>query len=1331
MDIKSRPFVERMENLLGMLVLVYQLIVLAAFFAIPYLAYTFYQVPFPGAFFEHTLLANNIEPPGEERWEFYKQGGAFGDQLIAINDQPVQNAAEVRQILSGYFPGETHRFTVRSQDGVTRDLNIVLSRFSFEDLLWYFIIPAFVGIVFVGIALWIYSLRRNETSGRAFAMLGVSVALVTGGLFDLYTTHYLSGLWSFSVPLVGAAMIHLGLVFPQEARVVTRYPILRWLGYGIAVLLGVYSITTVRDMQAPYAYLAAWQYSYLFTAVGMLTYLGIMFYRLTPGSSPVVRQQARTILIGSLLAFGPIIIYLLIASFVITDFSTWLFLPIVVFPIVTGYTVLRYRLVRTDYIMGRAVLYSLLSLAAIAGYLTLAVGSALVFGTVFNNPLVIAVAVFLAALLLNPVRARLQEIIDSIFFRGERAHQERIKVYTRNLTAAVDIQQVLQILREQVTVSLLPAQLHIYIYDLANDQYQPTPDETGVLTSDIRFSANSPLVLTLRKEKLPLFVEENRIPVSVQAERGRLALLAARLFVPMPGRERLIGWLAIGERLSGENYDSTDISFLEALASQAAVALERAQALSNMERRVHEMNVLARISQGINITLDFDNILELIYAQTVQIIPLADLHLTLYNKTARNFYYAFYLENDERIPQRENVPLLPKSSLGQEVIVSRRAILTQDFTGQCQILGITSPVKGIYAWLGVPLNTGSETLGTLSIASRDPEIVYTNAQMELLQAIADQAAGAIVKSRLLQETERRAQQLSILNIITRQLTSTLELQPLLKNILESAVNILNTEAGSLFLVDEQTDELIFQVTVGPVASNLVGQRLPPGTGFVGKAVDTRQPVIVNDVQATQTWSSDTDKQTGFVTKAILVVPMEVKDRIIGIIEIINKRDGLPFGTDDQNLLSAFAGQAAVAIENARLYTLTDQELTARVEELSVMQRIDRELNASLELDRAMRITLEWAMRQSKAEAGFIGFVQEKGVELMAHSGYDQEVEAYAQTLIPLGHPAISEAITSGQPRRIVMDNVAGMGTFLPGARSQLVIPIRREVYVIGLFLLESVSAERFQQDELAFLSRLADHAAIAIANAQLYAQIDAANQAKSQFVSFVAHELKNPMASIKGYTELVTGGMAGPITDMQAKFLATVRSNVDRMNTIVSDLSDLNKIEAGILKIDFKPVSMPEVIEEAVRSTKRQIEEKEQVVDINVPETLPPIWADRNRMIQIVVNLVSNATKYTPNQGQILVGAENSQQAAESGETVPVLHFWVKDTGIGISPEDQAKIFQQYFRTEMSKSQASGTGLGLNITKNLIEMQGGKIWFESEVGKGTTFHVTIPLSENE
>jgi signal transduction histidine kinase len=970
----------------------------------------------------------------------------------------------------------------------------------------------------------------------------------------------------------------------------------------------------------------------------------------------------------------------------------------------------------------------------LTSYFLLAYGFSMWFGEsfTFTNPLLVGLSILLIATLLNPVRAWLQGVIDTVFFRGERAHQERLKIFTRELTNATDLNSVLRILREQITASLLPSRLHIYIYDPLNDQYIATVDETRQLTSDIRFAANSPLPTVLRKESVPLFVDQERPPESIMAERGRLALLGAQLFVPLPGRERLIGWSALGERLSGENYASHDIGFLQTLTSQSAVAFERAQVMTNMERRVNEMNALARVAQGINITLNFDDILELIYAQTLQIMPGNDFHLMLYNKTAQYFYYAFCLENDERIHQKENLPLASKTTLDQEIILSRRSIMSQDFVGQCQVMGVSPNVRGLYAWLGVPLNTGMETIGALSISSRDPGVTYTPIHVDLLQAIADQAAGAIVKSGLLQETERRAQQLSILNVITRQLTSTLDLEPLLENILENAVNILNSEAGSLFLVDEQNDELIFKVTVGPVASNLVGQRLPAGTGFVGKAVTSRQAVIVNDVQASASFNPVTDKQTGFITKTILAVPMEVKDHVIGVIEIINKKDGLPFTEDDQNLLTAFAGQAAVAIENARLYTLTDQELGARVEELSVMQRIDRELNASLEVDRAMRITLEWAMRQSQAEAGVIGLVQEKGVRLVADQGYGKLLEKYHEEYLPLDHPAVSEAINTGQPQRILLNQSDPERAFLTGARSQLVVPIRREAKTIGLFLLESATPERFQQDAFNFISRLSDHSAIAISNAQLYAEVQAANVAKSKFVDFVAHELKQPMTSMKGFSDLLAAGAAGPINETQANFLNTIRSNMGRMQTIVQDLNDNSKIESGTLEIKFQVVDLAEVLDEVNRSIKRQLEDKKQMVNLDVPQNLPKVWADRGRVIQVLVNLISNAHKYTPEGGNIDISAEVAQNTWDLQGASTVVHIRVKDNGIGISPENQKKIFTPFHRARDDEEamKSPGTGLGLNITKNLVEMQGGRIWFESEFRKGTIFHITIPVSEN-
>jgi signal transduction histidine kinase len=333
--------------------------------------------------------------------------------------------------------------------------------------------------------------------------------------------------------------------------------------------------------------------------------------------------------------------------------------------------------------------------------------------------------------------------------------------------------------------------------------------------------------------------------------------------------------------------------------------------------------------------------------------------------------------------------------------------------------------------------------------------------------------------------------------------------------------------------------------------------------------------------------------------------------------------------------------------------------------------------------------------------------------------------------MPIELSGMYTAVETGQVRCLQAESNNGNGAFalLKKARSQVVIPIRREVKVIGLMVLESLQAEACPEDVLAFLSRLSDHAAIAIANAQLYARIEAANRSKAEFVRFVAHELKNPMSPIKGFTEMILTGMAGPVNEMQASFLKTVRSNVNRIETIVQDLEDAAKIEGGRLALNFKPVQISEVIETIVRSMTQQIEEKQQRLVVNVPEDLPDVWADQTRLEQVLTNLVSNAYKYTPQGGQILLEAELTMSDPDKPDSIRVVHLWVKDSGIGISEEDQKKIFSQYFRTMISREIAQGTGLGLNITKSLVEMQGGRIWFESELQKGTTFHFTVPVAE--
>ena len=1334
----SQRFYEVSNKVTQYIVLGYQIIAVIVFAAGLFIGNNWLKTPFLGGFFEHTMVLNGSKSQDtDHQWAMYAKGFQLGDQLKSVNGTPITNSTELKNILAPLSAGQTVSVEILTAHGETKTADISLSDFPATDRIAYFILPTILSLTFLIVSLWIFGLRRTEAAGRAFSIFTSSLAIVTGGLFDLYTSHTFTFtyIWTMAIALAGGALIDLGLVFPQEALFVIRRPYLRWVGYFVSLILAFRAFGYLFNFDHPQAYLNAWFVIYGFTGLSALFYFGVLGYHAALSYSPVVKSQARTILFGTVLAFGPVVVWLLGTALyravnpnaIIQGFNPFLLLFMIVFPLVNGFVILRFRLLRTDYWMRQSLVYALLTVFVVVAYGLVASGLGVIVSIQMNNPFLIAGLVFLIAVFLDPLRTRLQIWVDSTFFRGQRAYDDRMRAFSHQLTRALDLHTIGRTLREQIESSLMPDRIHIYTYDLLNDQYAALANGNGRPTSDIRFASNSTLAQYFQKENIALYLDTINPPTILKADEARLSLLGARLFVGLRGENRPVGWLALGAPLSGTAYTPKDLDFLDSLADQASVAISRVQTVVNLERRVQEMNALTRVSQGVNVTLTFDDVLELIFAQTTQIIPSSYFHITLYNKAANYFYYGFRVDDKERLTSLENQPLPTNLGLGQEIIRKGRPIITQDYARECQARNITPSSQGVYAWMSVPLNSDAETIGALSVGSTDPTVTYTRAQLDLLQAVANQTVGAIVRARLLQETQKRAYQLATLNEITRQLTSTLEQEPLLQNILEQAVSILNCEAGTLFLKDDQSDDLFFRVTVGPVASNLLNQRLPAGTGIVGRAVQARAPMIENDAQRSVMRNNvEIDKQTGFYPRSLLAVPMMIKDRVLGVIEVINRRDGLPFVVDDQNILTAFAGQAAVAMENARLLALTDQELEARIEELQVMGRIVRELNASLEVDRAMRITLEWAMRQSSAEAGLIGVVEEGHLRLMAHQGYDEVFADQSNVQLPLDLPTIHAAVESGQSNQVSL-LVAGQAGILPSAHTQIIIPIRREVQVIGLIILESTSDS---QVNLAFLNRLSDNAAIAISNAQLFAEVQRANLAKSEFVSFVAHELKNPMTSIKGYSELLAAGSVGVINEMQANFLSTIRANVQRMSALVSDLNDNAKIEAVQLRLDYKPVNIDDVVDEVIRSTKRQVDDKKQAIELHVPEKLPNVWADQTRIGQVLTNLVSNAHKYTPEGGKILLGAEVTSNQWDPGGAKEVVHLWVKDNGIGISIEDQAKIFQKFFRSDDSKArEAPGTGLGLNITKSLVEMQGGRIWFDSEFRHGTTFHFTVPIAE--
>jgi len=1281
--------------------------------------------PFLGSFYEHTLVFSD---PGSETgaWEFNKVVSS-GDRLVAINGEQVNTGKDVRKVLANFVPGENVTVTVEFKDGNTRELSILLQNFPEDGISVYLVLPSILSFIFLVLSIWTFGLRRNEPAGRAFTLFSSSFSIVTGTIFNLWSSHEFTLIWTIACAVAGGSTIALALSFPSSPRTIINRPYLRWVGFVVSFVLVVMAAPYLFNTEYPVEYISKWQNIYFFDAFAILSLIGFNFYYALYSQSPVVKSQARGTLIGAFFAFILLTGYLIFGNLFSIPFSPWLFLPVVIFPMVMGYNIMRFRFLRTDDLARQGAMYSLLTVVVTLGYAIVSAGAGFLFGNALPENYLAGLFILVLALVLEPLRTRLQNLADVLFFRGSRVVAEQLEDFSHRLTTALDLNAISSLLRDQIASTLAPDQIHIFTYDSLNDFFVASPGDGRRSTTDIRFTSTSPLVAYFKQEHLPLYLDNiTDLPDVLKSEQSRIALLGARLFIVFPGKDKPNGWLALGPRLTNQPYTPSDLRFLENICDQSSVAIERVQTVAHLERRIQEMNALTRVSQGVNVTLTFDDVLELIYAQTAQIVPTSHFHITLYDKDSDYYYYGFCLENNERIHERENQPFAANVGLSPDVIRKSRPVITQDYIRECQARNHTPTIENIFAWIGVPLNAGAESIGALSVGSRDGSTIYTRAQVDLLQAIADQTAGAIVKARLLKETQERAHQLTTLNEITRQLTSTLELNPLLQNILENAVGILNCEAGSLLLVDDQTDELVFRVTVGPVASNLIGKRLARGTGIVGRAVETRKPVIENEEQTSNRFNG-VDQQTGFVSRSLLAVPLQAKDRVIGVVEVINRRDGLPFVQNDQTLLTAFAGQAAVAIENARLYTLTDQELASRVEELSVMQRIDRELNASLEMDRAMRITLDWALRQSGAEAGLIGILEETQLRVMSQQGLDEQMESWPDQVMKIELPSMKAAVETGLPQNVEVAVEASKNKLLLASQTQMVIPIRRETTVIGLLYLESTSGSQVDID---FLTRLTDHAAIAISNAQLYSEVQRANLAKSDFVSFVAHELKNPMTSIKGYTELLASGAVGQITEMQTNFLGTIKSNVERMSTLVSDLNDNSKIEAGRLRLEFKATQAADLVDEVIRTFKRQLEDKKQTLELSIPPKLPAMWSDRIRVGQVLTNLVSNAFKYTPEGGAIQVGVEESPNHWDPDGAPRVIHLWVKDSGIGMTPEDQQKIFQKFFRSDDPKArEVPGTGLGLNITKSLVEMQGGKIWFESQYRHGTSFHFTVPVAE--
>lgn len=552
----------------------------------------------------------------------------------------------------------------------------------------------------------------------------------------------------------------------------------------------------------------------------------------------------------------------------------------------------------------------------------------------------------------------------------------------------------------------------------------------------------------------------------------------------------------------------------------------------------------------------------------------------------------------------------------------------------------------------------------------------------------DQLLDTMASERLSTFQQER---LGMLYEVGKALGASLDIDEVLNQVMDAIIQLTEAERGYIMLFDE-AGNLEVRAARNMDKETLEEEEFAISRSVIRTVAKSGKQVVTTNAAEDPRFAAQTSVVEHNL-RSIQCVPLMARNNIIGAVYVDNRIRVGVFNEDDLEMLSAFAAQAAIAIENARLFTLTDEALSARVEELSMMQQIDSELNETLDFERTMQLTLDWAVRGANADNGAIGLIdlQEGGTRVIAQHGDT-----------PAGVTALLN------------------GTDSPADENSLTVAIQREGHVIGLIALDRTAKTPISDDDRAFVHRLAEHAAISLENARLYEEVHRANQAKSEFVSVMAHELRVPMTSIKGYSEMI--GMVGELNEQQENFLRIVKSNIERMSLLVSDLSDLARIEAGRLNIELeKDIKVSAIIQDVITSLESEREKHEHTLELNLPDDLPTAHADAKRVMQVITNLLSNAYKYTPNGGAVTIRCK---------ELGVFLRVDVSDNGVGMTEEELNQLYTKFWRAEDAHvREQPGTGLGLAIAKNLVELQGGEMQVESEKDKGTTFWFTVPVSK--
>jgi signal transduction histidine kinase/putative methionine-R-sulfoxide reductase with GAF domain len=650
--------------------------------------------------------------------------------------------------------------------------------------------------------------------------------------------------------------------------------------------------------------------------------------------------------------------------------------------------------------------------------------------------------------------------------------------------------------------------------------------------------------------------------------------------------------------------------------------------------------------------------------------------------------------------------------------------------------------------LSVPLVRESAAIGVIQLRRAEVN-PFSDKQIALLQTFADQAVIAIENVRLFKELEARTaeltrsvEELRALGEVGRAVSGSLDIQSVLTSIVSHAVELSQTDAGTIYEFDEVTQIFVPQASYGmseELIEALRESQIRIGEGAVGQAARTRAAFQRADLEREPHYALRFLIEAGY--RALLAVPLLREDRVIGALAVRRKAPGM-FPKEIVDLLQTFATQSVIAIQNARLFREIDEKSRA-LEELSRNQeqlsRLSTALQEPLSLSEQLTRVLDAARQVVGLDHLYIWTPSPAGDGLMVSAGAglsEGDWRDLVGVTIPFDEAgALAAVYRDGEP---LLFNEAHpvpekyrlrhpySGIAALRLKAFLVSPMIARGRTVGVLSADNrVGRAPIPAHTVDLLHSFAAQAAVAVENARLFQeiqekgqQLELASKHKSQFLANMSHELRTPMNAVLGYTDLILDDIFGEVPPAIRETLERIKTNGHHLLALINDVLDLSRMEAGQLTLSLGDYAMGEVVHAVVSAVESLAAAKKLAFKAIVPADLPPGLGDERRLTQVLLNLAGNAIKFT-DAGEVSIEA----QVADGAFLVSV-----SDTGPGISDADRQRIFEEFQQVDSSSTRSKGgSGLGLSISRRIVELHGGRLWVESALGAGSTFYVKVPL----